>query len=309
MTPLKVLIAYDSSDCSREMLVDLHHTGLPDNVDATVLSFAEVWLTEPENVVARQEPRYNDDGRLEETRSAAEFRDAVVVAAEGSDRVQEMFPSWNVDNEAHANAATWGTMEKVRDWNPDLVIVGSHGRSALGRLIHGSVGQKLLAEAFCSVRIARAPHGRQIGGLRIILAVDGSRESDAAVDTVASRRWPAGTAVRVISVYDQSGMDSALGSFTTPDLAGYEDVDIEIVEDRAEAAVSTLEQAGIAVQAIVTRGNPASAILEEAGRWGADMIFLGARGHGLIERALLGSVSNAVATRAQCSVEVVRMPR
>ena len=308
MTPMKVLIAYDSSDCSREMLVDLHHAGLPDTVEATVLSFAEVWLTEPEEVVAHQEPRTNEKGELEESRSAAEFRDAIVVAAEGNDRVQEMFPSWKVDNEAHANAATWGTMEKVWDWNPDLVVVGSHGRSALGRLIHGSVGQKLLAEAHCSVRIARAPYGRQIGGLRLIVAVDGSLEANEAVRIVASRKWPAGTVVRIISVYDQRAMDTPIGAVTTPASVISDDADIEMVADRAADALLVLTEAGLAAQPIVARGNPSAEILEEAERWGADAIFMGARGHNLLERVLLGSVSNAVATRAHCSVEVVRVP-
>ena len=301
MTPMKVLIAYDSSDCSREMLVDLHHAGLPDTVEATVLSFAEVWLTEPEEVVAHQEPRCNEEGELEESGSAAEFRDAIVVAAEGCDRVQEMFPSWKVGEEAHANAATWGTMEKVWDWKPDLVIVGSHGRSALGRLIHGSVGQKLLSEASCSVRIARAPYGRQIGGLRLILAVDGSLESHEAMRVIASRNWPNGTVVRIISVYDQRAMDIPAGTVT------YDDADIEMVEERAENARLVLTRAGIAAQSIVARGNPSAEILEEAERWGADAIFMGARGHNLLERVLLGSVSNAVATHAHCSVEVVRV--
>ena len=49
-----------------------------------------------------------------------------------------------------------------------------------------------------------------------------------------------------------------------------------------------------------------SLLLEEAERWGADCIFVGARGLNRLERLLLGSVSTAVAARARCSVEVVR---
>lgn len=309
MKPTRVLIAYDGSDGSKQMLDDLPHTGLGESVEATVLCFAEVWLPEPEHAVARQQARVDEKGKMVESRSVEVFRQALVIAAEGGDRVQEMFPAWKVNNETHADSPAWGMMEKVWDWNPDLVIVGSDGRSALGRLIHGSVGQKLLAEAHCSVRIARAPYGRQIGGLRLILAVDGSDESDAAVRSVASRRWPAGSVVRVISVYDQRAMDTALGTVTARASVVHEDADIEVVEQRAENALQLLVQSGIGVQSIVTQGNPAAEILEEAERWGGDAIFMGAHGHGFIERALIGSVSNAVATRAHCSVEVVRLPR
>ena len=38
---------------------------------------------------------------------------------------------------------------------PDLIVVGSHGRSALGRFMLGSVSQKVVTEAHCSVRVAR----------------------------------------------------------------------------------------------------------------------------------------------------------
>jgi nucleotide-binding universal stress UspA family protein len=53
-------------------------------------------------------------------------------------------------------------------------------------------------------------------------------------------------------------------------------------------------------------GDPKHVLLDEAEQWGADCLFVGARGLSRIERFLLGSVSAAVAARAQCSVEVVR---
>jgi nucleotide-binding universal stress UspA family protein len=308
MNPMRVLIAYDSSDCSREMLVDLGQAGLPDTLQADLVSFAEVWLTEPEELVARQAPIFDSDGHFDESASESAFHEAIIVSREGRDLLKEMFPAWTVTNEAHANAATWGTLECIWDWGPDLVVVGSHGRSALGRLIHGSVGQKLLAESPCSVRIARAPYGQQTGGLRILLAVDGSAESNAAVAVVASRNWPAGSSVRVIAVYDQRVMDTAAGTVTAPDLVGFEIDDIALVEERAAEALDTIRRAGLAARSIIERGNPSAAIIDTAKSWGADAIFMGARGHGLFERALIGSISNAVATRAHCSVEVVRIP-
>jgi nucleotide-binding universal stress UspA family protein len=55
-------------------------------------------------------------------------------------------------------------------------------------------------------------------------------------------------------------------------------------------------------------GSPKEAILDEAERWGADLIVVGSHGYGAIQRLFLGSVSLAVATNALCSVEIVRMP-
>ena len=64
--------------------------------------------------------------------------------------------------------------------------------------------------------------------------------------------------------------------------------------------------AGLNASLMIRRGNPKDEIIEEAEGWGADCIFLGAKGTRGVERLLLGSVSSAVSARARCSVEVVR---
>jgi nucleotide-binding universal stress UspA family protein len=69
-----------------------------------------------------------------------------------------------------------------------------------------------------------------------------------------------------------------------------------------------LKRSGLTAQFVIASGNPSAEIMEEAERWGADAIFVGARGHRPFERALMGSVSNVVAMEAICSVEVVRLP-
>jgi nucleotide-binding universal stress UspA family protein len=59
-------------------------------------------------------------------------------------------------------------------------------------------------------------------------------------------------------------------------------------------------------EVIVRKGNPKDELVDEANNWGADCIFVGARGMRGIERLLLGSVSSAVSARARCTVEIVR---
>jgi nucleotide-binding universal stress UspA family protein len=58
----------------------------------------------------------------------------------------------------------------------------------------------------------------------------------------------------------------------------------------------------------VVTGPPKQAIIEEAEKWGADLIIMGSHGYGFWQRALLGSVSDAVVHHAPCSVLVVRSP-
>ena len=60
---------------------------------------------------------------------------------------------------------------------------------------------------------------------------------------------------------------------------------------------------------MVRHGRPASEIVIEADRFGADLIVVGARGHSAVERLLVGSVSSEVVDQAHCPVLVVRTPR
>jgi nucleotide-binding universal stress UspA family protein len=73
-----------------------------------------------------------------------------------------------------------------------------------------------------------------------------------------------------------------------------------------EPAAEKLRQAGLVVSTLVKNGDPKRILVDEAERWDADSIFLGAKGLRAIKRFLLGSVSAGVAARAHCSVEIVR---
>ncbi len=79
----------------------------------------------------------------------------------------------------------------------------------------------------------------------------------------------------------------------------------EIIEPTAQQ----LRDKGLHAEVLIRRGNPSDQILQEADTWGADCIFVGAKGTRGIDRLLLGSVSSAVSARAHCSVEVVRTGR
>jgi nucleotide-binding universal stress UspA family protein len=95
-------------------------------------------------------------------------------------------------------------------------------------------------------------------------------------------------------------------------------VEIEkIARERARAAVEKAaaklrvdeESRQLNVTTEVISGSPKQVILEEAEAFGADLIIVGSHGHGMLERFLLGSVSQAVALHARCSVEIVRSPK
>jgi nucleotide-binding universal stress UspA family protein len=79
-----------------------------------------------------------------------------------------------------------------------------------------------------------------------------------------------------------------------------------VAEEMLGSAVEQLKAAGLAATSLIKVEEPKRLLLSEAERWDADCVFVGARGLSRLKRLLLGSVSMAVVTRAQCSVEVVR---
>ncbi len=201
---------------------------------------------------------------------------------------------------------------KSDQWGPDLVVVGSHGRSALGRLILGSVAQRVLTEARCSVRVARGRVEEPDTPARIVIGVDGSPASEAAVQEVAARLWPLKSEVRVIAV-DDPLTPTFIGQLVPPLMKTIEDsnrADREWLKKLLENCAYLLRPAEVKVSTEIRQGEPKSVLVDAAEEWGADSIFVGSTGFSnRFERFVLGSVSAAVAARAHCSVEVVRKPK
>lgn len=145
--------------------------------------------------------------------------------------------------------------------------------------------------------------------MKILLAVDGSAHSDAAVAEVARRPWPRGSEVRVIIVDPpvDSGLILEESATVFDKLMQQQRSD---ARRYLQAAVDALKQASpdLTVTPILREGWPKEALLDEAERWKSDLIVVGSHGYGAIRRMFLGSVSLALATNAPCSVEIVRPP-
>ena len=319
---MKVVIGYDGSEYAEAAIEDLRRAGLPADVHALVVSVADVYPhLPPEAYTMAGEPapareaRYPMQRRLRALATEAKS-EADELAARGAERVRNRYPSWTVDQVALADSPYRAIVTKAEEWKPDLVVVGSHGRSAAGRAVLGSVSQQVLHHAPCSVRVARRPD--DISRLaeeppKLVVGIDGSPDAAAAISAVAMRPWPKGTRVQVIVAVDLRAA-TALMALGPPEGAYASLVPAASDEkawahEAAENAAQELRDNGLAAAPLVLPGDPKRVLVDVAQRWGADCIFVGAKGHSRLERFLLGSVSSAVAARANCSVEVVRQGR
>lgn len=152
---------------------------------------------------------------------------------------------------------------------------------------------------------------RQGGELmKILLAVDGSPCSDAAVEEVTRRPWPDDSTLRVLTAFEVPAPPTP-EAWAVP-LSYFEDMDVALRKQATtvlERVLQTLNARGnknISVEGAVIPGSPRTVILDEAEDWGADLIVVGSHGYRAWERFLLGSVSQSVVSHAKCSVEVVR---
>lgn len=303
---MKLLIGYDGSQSSVSMLDDLKLAGLPLDTEALIVSVAEMWLVPPPSYGLAQTD-YVENFQLD-------VRLAKEVAEKGATQLKAHFPTWNIKVEAAIGTPAREILKKAEEFHPDLIVVGSQGLSSVGRFILGSVSQKVSTEAHTSVRIARGRLQENDEPARIIIGIDGSPESNEAIRSVASRSWPRGTEVILLTATGKipveeykNMLDSVLLTNPSDELKAKYDELASIKHILEQALEAQLKAKGLFVSTIIKEGDPRKVLLEEAEKWGADTIFVGSRGFGTIKRLLLGSVSTAISTRAHCSVEIVRL--
>ncbi len=147
--------------------------------------------------------------------------------------------------------------------------------------------------------------------MNILLAMDDSPHSDAALQAVLSRPWPEGSRFRVISVVEPFHPEYA-GWHTS-----YVPLALEAQKELLDATKKLVEQGAARLAERLGAGNVAcevlegyikDKILETAREWPADLIVMGSHGRRGFTKFLLGSVSEAVVSHAPCSVEIVKLP-
>ncbi|HET6513444.1 MAG TPA: universal stress protein [Candidatus Kapabacteria bacterium] len=304
---MKVLIAYDGSECSDIALSDLRNAGLPAQCEAHIVSAADAFVPEVEG---KEDIPPALRERIEKARAHthAEIAKAQAYADQAKARLAEMYPQWTITTSAPADTPAWAVVTKIEEWGANYAVVGSHGYGFFHRARLGSVSEKVVLESKCSVRVAKKPDHETNTPLRIVLGHDGSDDAKAALDSLLHRHFPQGTQVHVISALDLR-MVTAIGYlsvFTEELLDITRDDDHAIVQRLVNNAVAQLKAKGFDATGFVDEGDPKKILIKHAEEWQADVIVVGAHGATRTERFLMGSVSSAITSRAHCSVEVVR---
>jgi nucleotide-binding universal stress UspA family protein len=130
---------------------------------------------------------------------------------------------------------------------------------------------------------------------------------------VQRRPWPLQSEIKVITAAETPTIVGAEAWALPPEYFLQLEKSVceaaKVVIDGALLRLKSIEDKTLTITGEVIEGPPGRVIVEEAERWGADLIIIGSRGLGAWNRLLLGSVSSAVVHHAKCSVEIVRSPR
>ena len=147
--------------------------------------------------------------------------------------------------------------------------------------------------------------------MKILLAVDGSEFSRAATQALVTQTRPEGAEVLVLQV-----VEPRIFSIPPQMAPGYAPEQDEIIKEELRHAQESVNQAsqalrsaGFNVKTRIVEAEARNGILDVAAEWRADLIVLGSHGRKGIQRFLLGSIAESVSRHADCSVEIVRVPR
>lgn len=187
------------------------------------------------------------------------------------------------------------------------IVIGTHGHRGLARAFLGSVAERVVEHAHCSVLIARTPTKRGV----VLAATDLSTASVPVVSegVAAARRLGARLVVASAIEWDNplavsiAGMVGVLSPLPPPELQA------QVRQNLHTALEGALARAGATGEAQVLEGPPAWAIVNAADELAAELVVVGAHGHTGLLRLPLGSVAGRVVRTASSSVLVVRAPR
>lgn len=271
---MRLLIGHDGSSFADDAIADLQRAGFPKDVEALVLTVGDAPLVAPfashriiEQTFVGERVRSIVEHANKQSEEA--LSDARAIAENAALQLSTRFPTWLVSSEVATGRPAAQLIRTATQIGADLVVVGTHGRSALGRFVLGSVSLEVLTNAPCAVRVGRGVTKGKRAGLRILVVLDRAYDTDKVLRHVLDRSWPRGTELRVVTIDEGEAMTT--------------------LETFHELFAGELN-----VSAGVLKGDTPEVLITEARRWEADCIVFGS------------TTWTETLSDAECSLEIVR---
>ena len=305
---MKILLATDGSKSAKAAVEFLDRFPLPRDSELTLLTVIDRQLFQEEEVKGLSEERRRS---LKETDKVVREEAEQLLASEAA-RLRKA--GWGGSTELRLGHPAEEIVHVAERMDADLVIVGSHGRTGIKRFLLGSVSDHVLEYAPCSVLIVKAlpmadgvpeaipdSQGRRF---RVLLAFDDSQPARKAVELCAALPLGEEVGVTAISVLP---LVTLYRQDIRQRLSWVWHEKKKAAQEALEWVTKELRWATPHVSAELRESSDVShEILDAATEMNSDLIMLGHKGKGAIEKFLLGSVTTRVAHHAPCSVLAVR---
>jgi len=289
---MKVLLASDGSDHSEAALDETLHSAWPSNTSFQVLSVVDTSFSPPPTV----------------HRMLTAAQSVVDLSIE---RLKEKLPpETNVIGTVAQGSPKAEILECAERWPADLLIVGLRGLRGIKKVLLGSVSHALVVSATCSVRIVRCSPSAKEDTTRLFLAIDDSPYSDHVVERISSRPWKNGTTIMCVTAIPTLAeyMAEAQDTREIQALEEFRNKQVSDAEEHLKRVCGVLKKnlPQAETNCRILSGDPREVVVGAAKEWQAELIVSGCKGKGWVDRMLIGSVSEAIAERAECSVEVIK---
>lgn len=305
---MRILIALDHSECSQRAFDAVIDRCWPENTEFKLVNViepfdpiepigsisSELWSKMVE--AERADRRARAETMLQEAASRLQANQDYDVSTHIS---EEFMPDQCIVNLANS-------------WIADLIVLGSHSKRGLNRLLLGSVSHSVLLNAPCAVEIVKAAKQKSTSAkFNVLICLDDSQFSDAAFQSIISRPWKENTEFKIITVR-KPAVDACIGienSMVALKALSEDQLATQKAKTELEAKSTAVRQTtGRTATSEVLTGDPRQSIIQAVEDWPAHLVVLGSHGRTGLNRLLLGSVSQAVSLHAPCSIQVIKLP-
>lgn len=285
---MKLLLSIDNSEHSQVAIEDVSHGLWPDGTEVMIAT--AVWS--PFGFVGAKE--HSNDAAQKLLTDAAE----IIRSNQYITKVETQILAGNPKNEI---------IGVLAEKHFDLLVMGSR-RPSMQKILFGSVSHALLLGSPCSVRIARRAIVRK--KRRVLVGFDGSEFCWRALSIVAGRHVPDGTEIFIVNAVptvDESAYDNP-HVFSQEQLEQGRSRLLDVAQDGLAEAKAKLsaQLPHCIVNTKILNGHPRKALIAACEDFDADIIFVGTQGRNFSALIAIGSVSEAVAVGAPCTVEIIK---
>jgi len=196
-----------------------------------------------------------------------------------------------VDMEVRVRTSTTeydGILEEAEVLNPDLLLMGRHGRTGLSRLLMGSVTARVIGHS--PVNVLVVPRGVTLSFQKILVGSDGSPGS-------------------LVAWEEALGIAKKQRSSLIAASVARGDAEVVLAEEILRELAAAAAAQGIAVETLTLKGRPDAALLKTAQEQQVNLIIMGSHGRTGLARLLMGSTTERVIGQSPCPVLVVKRAR